>query len=161
MQGTETAVEKFHVSIESPQSGWVAVGLNNARGEQVRLAASYQPNDAITELIEGLTGLLDSADSFTVRWNCEPHEYDFAFSPGDESPNDTALNVLYYPTHERRANEAETVFHAALSTRELCHIFYEELAELERRSDRDVYPSNWRRPFPHEDLSRLAEKING
>jgi len=153
----ETEGEKsFRVSFESPQSGWMSVGLK-AGGRRLVFGASHAPYDSLRELIEALSALLvEGPPRAVARWNCEPEEYDFEFSSEGER---AGLNVRHYPTRARRAGAARQVFSHRDERLRLVLPFWRELRELRRRTDEDDFERNWRRTFPASELSELTKLI--
>ena len=144
------------MSFESPQSGWMSVGLR-AGGARLVLGASHAPYDSLRELIEALSALLAGGDVRRVaRWNCEPEEYDFELSAtGDRAE----LAVTRHATRARRADDAQTVFTHAAERLRLVLPFWRELRELRRRRAEDDFEKNWRRPFPERELRELTRLV--
>lgn len=125
--------------------------------EQLVLGVACMPYDSLHDLIEGLSALLvEARDEVLVRWNCEPEEYDFKIrAQGD----DIALTVTRFPDHRRRKSASQEVFAHTGSRMEMCSAFWRELRELQRRSEEDVFASNWRRAFPQRELQELTRLI--
>lgn len=147
--------QRFHVSIESPQSGWVSLSLKAGDREFVD-AMSHQPYDSLNDLIRGLTALVGDRRPFTVRWNREPEEYDFRVeAAGDE----VDLRVVRYQNHRRLKGQSREVFALRAPLHDFVIPFWKELRQLRRRSETDVYEQNWRRPFPHDELREFNRAV--
>lgn len=147
----------LRVSFESPQSGFMSVGLTAGR-DRLLLGASRAPYDSLRELIDALSALLsdDGAARRVARWNCEPEEYDFELSA---EGGRASLTVVRHPTHARRAEDSRPVFSHADGRLALVLPFWRELRELRRRSAEDAFEQNWRRPFPERELRELTRLV--
>lgn len=148
--------EKFSVSMESPQSGWMSLRLRAGEREFVAVV-SHAPYDSLRELIEGLTALLEGAGGMAVRWNAEPEEYDFELKAEDEDV--LTLRVVHHRGHRREATEARTDFEFRGTRVEMCLPFWRELVGLHARSETDVFVQNWRRAFPLRELEGLTQAL--
>ena len=146
--------EKFSVSMESPQSGWMSLRLRSGRREFVAVV-SHQPYDSLRELIEALVALLGGAREAGVRWNAEPDEYDFELKA--EGKDEVSLRVVHYEGHRREPSGVRTVFACRAPRAEICLPFWRELSEMRERSETDVFEQNWRRKFPSSGLRRLTD----
>lgn len=148
--------EKFRVVFNSPQSGFMSLGLRFGQ-QEFTTAVACGPYASLEELIAGLTALArDEAGAAVVRWNCEPDELDFSFeSAGDE----LRLEVFYYATHARDAESRQKVFAATGARAEVCGEFLHALEELRRDREVDVFESNWRRAFPERELAELSRAV--
>ena len=148
--------EGLRASFESPQSGWMSVGLR-AGGARLVLGASHAPYDSLRELIEALSALLAGGDARRVaRWNCEPEEYDFELSAAGDRAR---LVVTRHTGPTRRADDARPVFAHAAERLQLVLPFWRELRELRRRTTEDDFEKNWRRPFPERELRELTRLV--
>ncbi|MBA3243517.1 MAG: hypothetical protein H0T60_20020 [Acidobacteria bacterium] len=148
--------EKFSVSMESPQSGWMSLRLRAGRSQFVAVV-SHAPYDSLRELIEGLTALLEGAGSVVVRWNAEPEEYDFELkAEGDDT---LSLRVVRYEGHRRAPAGKRTDFNWRGPRVEACLPFWHELRSMRARSETDVFEQNWRRAFPLRELRGLTEAL--
>ena len=149
--------EKLRVVFNSPQSGYMSVGLR-AGAREFAAAVSCRPRDSLLDLISALTRLArGETASATVRWNCEPDELDFCFeSDGDR----LSFAVIHYATHKRERSSGQTVFEAEGTRAEVLGAFRAALEELRADAEVDVYESNWRRKFPERQLREFvrAEK---
>ena len=146
--------EKFSVSMESPQSGWMSLRLRSGGREFVAVVA-HAPYDSLRELIEALVALLGGARAATVRWNAEPDEYDFELKA--EGKDELGLRVVHYEGHRREPSRVSTVFACRAPRAEICSPFWRELSEMRARSETDVFEQNWRRKFPSSGLRRLTD----
>jgi hypothetical protein len=147
--------EKFSVSMESPQSGWMSLRLRAGGGREFVAVVSHQPYDSLRELIEALVSLLGGAQAATVRWNAEPDEYDFELKA--EGQDRVSLRVVHHQDHRRAPSRARTVFACRAPRAEMCLPFWRELSEMSGRSETDVFEQNWRRKFPLRELRRLTD----
>src|SRR5918997_6820187 len=103
------AAEPLRVTFNSPQSGYMSVGLR-AGGREFAAAVSCRPGDSLRELISALTRLArGETRAAVVRWNCEPDELDFRFDSDGER---LTLAVVHYATHRREEPSGRTVFEA-------------------------------------------------
>ena len=147
--------DKFHVSIESPQSGWVSLSL--AAGERRFVCAmSHAPYDSLRELVAGLAAVVAGEGRVTVRWNREPEEYDFCF---ESAGGEVDFRVVRFRDHRRLPEHSGEVFAFKAAKAEFVLPFWRELRQLRRRSETDVFEQNWRRPFPHEEFRRLNRAV--
>jgi len=148
--------EKFRVVFNSPQSGFMSLGLRFEE-QEFSTAVACGPYRSLEDLIEALTALTrDEAREAVVRWNCEPDELDFSFeSAGDE----LRLEVFHYATRAREAESRQRVFAAAGARREVCGEFLGALEDLRRDREVDVFESNWRREFPERELTELGRAV--
>jgi hypothetical protein len=149
--------EKFSVSMESPQSGWMSMRLRAGTGREFVAVMSHQPYDSLRELIDALTALLGGARAASVRWNAEPEEYDFELKA--EGEGDLSLRVVHHRGHRREPSRARAVFACRASRVEMCLPFWRELSEMSARSETDVFEQNWRRKFPRRELRRLTDAL--
>lgn len=147
--------EKFSVSLESPQSGWMSLRLRPGAGREFVAVVSHQPYDSLRELIEALVAMLGGARAATVRWNAEPEEYDFEFKA--EGGDEVSLRVVHHRDHQREGPLARTVLSCRAPRAEICLPFWRELSEMSGRSETDVFAQNWRREFPRSELRRLTD----
>jgi hypothetical protein len=145
----------LRVSFNSPQSGWMSLSLNACEESFVAAAASA-PYDSLRELIEGLTALLKGSEGFTVKWNCEPDEFDFRIKVKDER---VVFEVVHYTDHRRSAKASRILFSLQCSRLEFCLPFWRALRDLRRYIAVDEFDRNWRRPFPQSEMQQLNEAL--
>jgi hypothetical protein len=150
---------KLRVSFNSPQSGFMSIGLK-AGQESFVTAVSHAPYDSLRDLINALSALLDGKNSVTVKWNREPEEYDFELRrAGDD---EAQLSVTRYPNHHRLKSKSVLVFsHKAVSPQGLCEPFWKALRELHRDINVDEFDKNWRREFPEAEMLELTKRLRG
>ena len=152
----ETEAAPFHVTFNSPQSGYMSVGLR-AGAHEFATAVSCRPRDSLRELISALTRLArGETAAATVRWNCEPDELDFRFETDGDG---LRLAVVHYATHRREEPSSQTVFEAAGKRAEIFGAFRETLEELWADAEVDVFESNWRRKFPERQLREFVGAV--
>ncbi|MGB7923222.1 MAG: hypothetical protein WCF57_08260 [Pyrinomonadaceae bacterium] len=149
--------ESFRVSMESPQSGWMSLSLK-AGEESLVMAASYAPYDSLRDLIEGLSALLNGSEAVTVKWNCEPEEFDFKLT-AQGGVNGVEFKAIRYANHRRRQRDSRLVFSLRGSKLDVCLPFWTALRDLQRRISTDVFASNWKREFPQRELQQLTRLI--
>ena len=148
---------KLRVVFNSPQSGYMSVGLR-AGAREFATAVSCRPHDSLRDLISSLTRLArGETPPAVVRWNCEPDELDFRFEADGDG---LRLTVVHYATHKRDEPSGQTVFEAAGTRAEILAAFRAALEELRADAEVDVFESNWRRKFPEKQLREFvgAEK---
>lgn len=149
--------QTFRVSIESPQSGWMSLSLK-AGDESLLMVAAAAPYDSLRDLIEGLSALLTGSEAATVKWNCEPEEFDFKIAAHGEGDR-VEFTAIRYADHRRRRGDRRTVFTLRGSKMNICLPFWKALRDLQRRVSIDVFESNWRREFPRRELQQLTRII--
>ncbi len=147
---------KLRVSFNSPQSGFMSIGLKAGKASFVTAVASA-PYDSVKDLIKGLSSLLGGADHVTIKWNCEPEEYDFDFRKLD---GEAEFKIIRYPNHRRSKDTNESVFAFRAPLENICKSFWVSLNELYEDKDVDEFDKNWRRQFPVEEMSELTKAIN-
>ena len=147
---------KLRVSFNSPQSGFMSIGLK-AGQESFVTAVAHAPYDSLRDLIKALLALLDGKNSVRIKWNREPEEYDFELRrAGDE----VQLSVTRYPNHRRLKSKSALVFsHKAASPRDICEPFWKALRELHRDINVDEFDKNWRREFPEALMQELTKRL--
>lgn len=148
--------QPFRVSMESPQSGWMSLSLK-AGEESLLMVAAYAPYDSLRDLIEGLSALLAGSEGATVRWNCEPEEFDFRMTA--RGGDGVEFKAIRYTDHRRRQKDSRTVFALRGSKIEVSLPFWKALRDLQRRVSTDVFASNWKREFPQRELQQLTRLI--
>ena len=149
--------QPFHLSLESPQCGFMALSVSAGDGF-VRYGAAHQPFDSLGDLLRGVTALLQGRDALTIQWNAEPEQYDWCLAKDGEL---VALQIIHYPDQRRAPKEAQEVFVYSLPLRELARDLESEARELQERAERDVFPGNWRREFPATELAQLSAALQG
>ena len=143
--------------MESPQSGWMSLSLK-AGEESLLMAASYGPYDSLRDLIESLSALLTGSAGLTVRWNCEPEEFDFKLKARGAADG-VEFEVIRYANHRRKQADSRIVFALRGSKLDICAPFWRALRDLQRRVSTDVFESNWKCAFPQRELQQLTRLI--
>ena len=149
-------VAPLRVTFNSPQSGYMSVGLR-AGEREFATAVSCRPRDSLRELISTLTRLArGETASVVVRWNCEPDELDFRFEPDGDR---LVLTIIHYATHRRDEPTSATVFSAEGARAEVLAAFRIALEDLRADAEVDVFESNWRRKFPEQQLNEFGGAV--
>lgn len=151
--------DKFFVSFNSPQCGWMSIGFEGG-GTEFHTTTAHTPHErALPELLTILAELLnpDSAQKeFTLQWNRNPEEFDFHFARRGEEIN---LQIFQYPTEKRDAAEKEKVFDFTGGAYEICRAFYETFKHMEKEIHVDEFEFNWRQPFPMDDFKKFEKEF--
>lgn len=152
--------DKFFVSFNSPQCGWMSIGFEGG-GAEFHTTTAYAPHKrALPELLIILSELLDKnsiQNEFLLRWNRNPEEFDFHFIRRGEKIN---LQIFQYPTEERDVAEREKVFEFTGEVREVCEAFYTTFAHMEKEIHVDEFEFNWRQPFPHREFNDFKTALH-
>jgi hypothetical protein len=146
---------KFRVSINSPQSGFMSVGLKFGR-KRFLAAMAHRPYPSLEELMAALAAIINGAPEATVRWNEDPEEFDFYFH---RSGDQVQLDVTRHSAEQRAPGQGELVFHADGSTAEICLPFWETLRAIEQDLATDDFAGNWRRKFPTAEFRKLEQAV--
>lgn len=150
---------KLEVSFNSPQCGWMSIGFDNGKSEFHTTTANLPHSQALPELLQILTDLLDensSKNEYVLRWNRNPEEFDFKFvKNGDE----ILLEIYQFPTEERIETEREFCFSHHGNVKEICDSFYETFAQLYEDRDTDEFEFNWRQPFPFKEFTDFENNL--
>jgi hypothetical protein len=148
--------EKFEVSFNSPQCGWMSVGFKNSENEFSSTTAHAPHERALPELLETLTKLLGKENfQKTLQWNRNPEEFDFVFG---KNADQVFFEVFEYPTAER--NSKEKVFTHKGNADEFCQAFYETFQQLYEARETDEFQANWHQPFPFSEFEDLKKIIS-
>ncbi len=148
--------QTFRVVFNSPQSGYMSIGLH-AGGRELVAAVSHRPDDSLRELIVGLTALLeDATPHVVVRWNCEPDELAFDLKIDGAR---LKLEVVHYLSHRRAPHTSRVVFALTGTTTDICAAFWKSLRELHRDIEVDEFARHWRREFPEAELRALTHAL--
>lgn len=146
---------KLRVSFNSPQSGFMSIGLKAGKASFVA-AVAHAPYDSLRDLIMALSALLNGESEVTVKWNREPEEYDFELR---RNGTDAELNIIRYPNHRRPKTKREVVFSYKGTFAAICESFWNAINELDGDRDIDEFDKNWRREFPEEATQELARLL--
>lgn len=155
----ENFSQKFAVSFNSPQCGWMSIGLKGGAAEFHTTTASAPHANALTEILNGLTSLLESAlprDEFVIMWSRNPEAFDFYFKRDGKT---LKIEIFQYPSFSRAQSERELVFVYEGAVSEICRAFYETFAHLRADIEIDVFEQNWRQPFPHRAFERFEQTL--
>lgn len=144
---------KFRVSFNSPQSGFMSVGLKFG-AKRFLAAMACNPYRSLEDLMRALASILSGDTEAIVRWNEEPEEFDFVFRRADD---DLELAVVRYASHKRK--NGEVTFRAGGTVHEVVMPFWTTFQELKRDLGTDEFTRNWRRPFPAEEYAELERAI--
>jgi len=151
--------EKFEVSFNSPQCGWMSIGFEVGTNEFHTTTAHAPHEHALSELLRILTELLDEnseQNEYILHWNRNPEEFDFHFlREGDIM----RLEIYQYPSETREAAEREIVFAHTGKTRDVCKAFYATFLQLYKDRETDEFEQNWRQSFPMEDFANFENKV--
>ncbi len=147
--------QKLKVSFNSPQSGWMSIGLK-AGQESFVTAVSHAPYDSLRDLIQALSALLGGEKNLTVKWNREPEEYDFEWLQNQAGAE---LTVVRFPDHRRLKSKREVVFSHTATPLDLCLPFWTALRELHRDIEVDEFDKNWRREFPEAEMQAFTKLV--
>lgn len=148
--------EKFEVSFNSPQCGWMSVGFS-AGGQEFHTTTAAAPHGAaLSELLRILTDALGGADfEKTLKWNRNPEAFDFLFR---KTEGNLALEILEYPTEAREISEM--VFQHTGDAKEICQAFLKTFAQLYTERSDDEFEQNWHQPFPLTEFEEFRNKLN-
>lgn len=147
--------EKFEVSFNSPQCGWMSVGFSNGAQEFHTTTAAAPHETALSELLAILTESLGGADfEKTLKWNRNPEAFDFVFR---KSGGNLAFEITEYPTEEREISE--TVFTHSGDASEICQAFFATFQQLYNERNDDEFEQNWRQPFPLNEFEKFGKKL--
>ncbi len=152
-------MNKFKVSFNSPQCGWMSVGFSG-NGSEFHTTTAHAPHDeALSEILRGLTSLLQNQiakDAFVIAWSRNPEAYDFVF-------NRNGANILFevteFPTFSRIPNESEKVFEYSGDVVQFCAAFHETFVHLKEDIDTDVFEQNWHQPFPFQEFEEFEKAL--
>ena len=146
----------FKVTFNSPQSGFMSVGLR-AGAQEFAAAVACGPYDSLRDLLAGLATLLrGEREEVAVRWNCEPDELDFQFRARGGR---LSFEVIHYPGRDRAGRAARRVFSYVGPLPEVCRSFLRTLEEVRGDAEIDEFARNWRREFPAPELAALAQAL--
>ncbi|MGH9944640.1 MAG: hypothetical protein ACRD9R_20020, partial [Pyrinomonadaceae bacterium] len=152
-RGSNLMNKKFRVSFNSPQSGFMSVGLRE-RDQEFVTAVAHEPYDSLRDLIVALTAALAGDSERTVKWNCEPDELDLRLKAEGDA---VSLGVVHYLSHRRSQRTSQQVFATTGPKLEVCGAFWKALRELHRDIEVDEFSSNWRREFPEAEMQGFTK----
>lgn len=152
--------DKFFVSFNSPQCGWMSIGFEGGGAEFHTTTAHAPHKQALPELLKILTELLDKnspQNEYLLQWNRNPEEFDFYFVREGDQIN---LQIFQYPTEERDLAEKEKVFDFTGGVYEVCQAFYDTFAHMEKDIHVDEFEFNWRQPFPQQEFDNFKTALH-
>lgn len=148
-------MKNFEVSFNSPQCGWMSIWFKNAENEFYSTTAHAPHEQALAELLQILTRLLEAEDfRQTLFWNRNPEEFDFIFAKKDGK---VSFEIFQYPTKQRL--EKESVFTHTGDTQEFCQEFHRTFTQLYEDRETDEFQANWRQPFPFAEFEKFESKL--
>jgi hypothetical protein len=153
---------KLEVSFNSPQCGWMSIGLKDAVGEFHTTTAHSPHRLALPQLLRILTSLLDpnsGNDEYILQWNRDPEEFDFRFLRS--GGGSLLFEVYQYPGEERELATRELVFTHLGNVREVCGTFAETFEQLYQDRETDEFEFNWRQRFPEEEFDTFKRTLFG
>lgn len=147
--------EKFEVSFNSPQCGWMSVGFKNDKNEFHSTTAHTPYKSVLSEILQTLTALM-TENSFekVIKWNRLPEEFDFVFILHNKI---ATIEIYQYPTDERLENEL--VFTHTGEPLEIAKSFHETFTQLYEDRNTDEFEFNWKQPFPFADFENFTKLV--
>lgn len=150
---------KLEVSFNSPQCGWMSIGLSDGEAEFHTTTAHAPHAAALQELMLILASLADpaSADNeCSLRWNRDPEEFDFRFV---RRGGEVTIEIWQYPTEDRDLSEKELVFAHTGKIFDICSAFGDTFDQLYADRETDEFEFNWRQPFPYREYEEFRRII--
>ncbi len=151
---------KFEVSFNSPQCGWMSIGFENGESEFHTTTACEPHTRALSEILRNLTALLEAKKDFRaakVAWSRNPEAYNLFFSRSGPTVH---FQVVEYPTFDHLQTEGELVFSHHGRVPDFCRAFHQTFAQLYADKDTDEFEFNWRQPFPYEEYAHFEDALN-
>lgn len=150
----------LEVSFNSPQCGWMSIGLQNSSGEFLTTTAYAPHSNALGELMDALAAVAkgDNGEfSHTLKWNRDPEEYDFVLR---RTGSDATLKVWEYPTGDRENDKRELVFSHTGDAVQTAKAFYETFRQLYEEKGIDDFKENWHEEFPVRSYENLQRSLS-
>jgi hypothetical protein len=150
---------KLKVSFNSPQCGWMSIGFKDAETEFHTTTAHQPHHDALPDLLNALTDLLDAkadGQETLVQWNRDPEEFDFWLA---RVGGKIRIEIWQYPTGRRLNATREIVFRHEGDALAVGKAFYETFEQMYQDRETDEFEQNWRQPFPVESFERFKQKF--
>lgn len=150
--------DKLEVSFNSPQCGWMSIGLDDGANEFHTTTAHAPHEKALPELLRILTDLLDESSAnkeYVLHWNRDPEAFDFSFVKSGEN---VLIEIFQFPTDERESSKREKVFAHEGKISDVCRTFAETFNQLYEDRDTDEFEFNWRQPFPFAEYEEFKKK---
>jgi len=152
-------MNNLEVSFNSPQCGWMSIGFEDGEDEFHTTTAHAPHENALPELLQILTDLLDANSTkteYVLHWNRNPEEFDFRFVKNGEA---ILLEIYQFPTEERAADDRARVYAHEGNVQNICAAFAETFRQLYEDRHTDEFESNWRQPFPYEAFQNFENKL--
>ena len=141
----------LEVSFNSPQCGWMSIGLEDGISEFHTTTAHAPHKFALPELMGALATLTTRPAAeyeYTLKWNRDPEEYDFRFVREGDS---LVIQIFEYPTDDRNPADRQLVFEHQGIAVDVYNAFRATFDQLYEDRDTDEFEFNWRQPFPFEE----------
>lgn len=149
-------MSKFEVSFNSPQCGFMSIGLAGSGGEFQTTTANLPYKSALSDLMKILSGFLaGETGERNLEWNRDPEEFSFRF---DRSGDELELSIYEFPTGDRKG-EKNLVFTHRGDLHEACAAFLATFRQLNDDRDTDEFEFNWRQPFPETELREFEKRL--
>ncbi len=150
---------KLEVSFNSPQCGWMSIGLEDGSRSFQTTTAHAPHSTALSELLLTITELLSNENfAHTLKWNRDPEEFDFIFARVGE---ETSIEIIEYPTDERDPLESKRVFIHRGDARQIAEAFLYTFKQLYDERNVDEFEENWHQKFPVDEFERLSKALVG
>jgi hypothetical protein len=147
----------FEVSFNSPQCGFMSIGLSGPDGEFHTTTANRPHASALSDLMRILSEYLEGAEGDRLlKWNRDPEEFDFAFL---RDGGDLEIQIFEYPTGDRSAGDGHVVFQHRGPLGEVCSAFLATFRQLYEDRETDEFEFNWRQPFPETAFRTLESNL--
>lgn len=151
--------KRFEVTFNSPQCGWMSIGLKGDSGEFLTTTAYAPHTNALGELMDALAELVGASDEdfrHVLKWNRDPEEYDFELN---RQGGEAFIKVYEYPTGDRREDERELVFSHSGDPHAAAAAFFETFRQLYEERGVDDFKENWHQEFPLASFERLKTRL--
>lgn len=151
--------EKFEVSFNSPQCGWMSIGFKNNENEFHSTTAHTPFSNALPEILQGLLLLLETKnerDKFKIDWSRNPESFTLFFT---QFKGIIHFQVVQYPTLDHTDEEGEIVFSHNGPVKDFCQAFHETFTQLYESRETDEFEANWKQPFPFADFENFESKL--
>jgi len=151
---------ELEVSFNSPQCGWMSIGLNGSSGEFLTTTAYAPHTNALSELMDALAEMASGETedfSHTLKWNRDPEEYDFVLQ---RTGTEATIEVWEYPTGDRVNDARELVFSHREDATQTARAFYETFRQLYEERGVDDFKDNWHQEFPLGSYQNLQRSLS-
>ena len=143
--------QRLRVRFGRAEHGWLPVELD-AGDQHLAFVASYV-YDSLSQLVQALITLLAAEGLTIAKWNTEPAEYEFRFSPSEDAAR---LEVVEFADTRRVQAQGTTVFAIDASRREVVLPFWRALSALQTDAG---FEQGWGTPFPSRDMRLLSKQL--